>query len=71
MTLARLEHVVIQATAGLFVTLWYVLSNPTPSKQHKLSTICSSSAQIQRDSPESLHTLSLYPWSKDAYGLFS
>ena len=72
MILARLEHVVIQAIAGPFVTLWQVLSNPTPSKQqHKLSTICSSSAQIQRNSLESLPKLSLYPWSKDAYGLFS
>ena len=61
-----------QAIAGLFVTLWHVLSNPAPSKQqHKCSTICSSPAQIQRISLESLHMLSLYPWSKDDYGLSS
>ena len=71
MILSRLDHVVTQAIAGLFVTLWHVLSNPTPSKQQqKLSTICSSPAQIQRISLESLHMLSLYP-SKDDYGLFS
>lgn len=73
---ARLVHEVTLGIDGFFVSLGCAQHFLPSPKHNKPSTMCSSSAQIQTDSSESLHTVCLHSqpalWqSGEAYGLLS